>query len=299
MEEKQHFVSLAPSGHFTVKELCEELVAGQGNWGLLAAWPRFTVSRAAREDRSACQSSRRALRISRMRATLRWMLAGLLPIAISAAQPDTTRQAERNRMVDEQIAGRGIDDAPTLNALRKVPRHRFVPAEYRSAAYDDSPLPIGYGQTISQPFIVATMTKTAAITPSTKVLEIGTGSGYQAAVAAELSDQVFSIEIVPALAERAAATLKELGYDHVTVRAGDGYHGWPEHAPFDVIIVTAAADTVPPPLIAQLKDGGRLLIPVGPLFGVQNLVLVTKQEGKVRTRTLMAVRFVPLTHAKP
>lgn len=227
------------------------------------------------------------------------MLAGLLPIALSAAQPDTTRQPERSRMVDEQIAGRGIDDAPTLNALRKVPRHRFVPAEYRSFAYEDSPLPIGYGQTISQPFIVAIMTEIAAITRSTKVLEIGTGSGYQAAVAAELSDQVFSIEIVPALAERAAATLKELGYNDVTVRAGDGYHGWPEHAPFDVIIVTAAADTVPPPLIAQLKDGGRLLIPVGPLFGVQNLVLVTKQEGKVRTRTLMPVRFVPLTRAKP
>ncbi|HEY5779224.1 MAG TPA: protein-L-isoaspartate(D-aspartate) O-methyltransferase [Terrimicrobiaceae bacterium] len=235
-----------------------------------------------------------------MRATLRWMLAGLLPIAVCAAQPDNTaRQAERSRMVDEQIASRGIGHAPTLNALRKVPRHRFVPAEYRRAAYDDSALPIGYGQTISQPFIVATMTEIAAITPSTNVLEIGTGSGYQAAVAAELSDQVFTIEIVPALAERAAVTLKELGYQHVTVRTGDGYHGWPEHAPFDVIIVTAAADTVPPPLIAQLKDGGRLLIPVGPQFGVQNLVLVTKQEGKVRTRTLMPVRFVPLTRAKP
>jgi protein-L-isoaspartate(D-aspartate) O-methyltransferase len=215
-----------------------------------------------------------------------------------SAAADDPRQRERERMVDDQIAARDITHAPTLTAMRKVPRHRFVPESLSRSAYDDSPLPIGHGQTISQPLIVAFMTEAARITRDARVLEIGTGSGYQAAVAAELSDHVYSIEIVPALAERAAATLKATGYERVTVRAGDGYHGWSEHAPFDVIIVTAAADTIPPPLIAQLKEGGRMLIPVGPQFGAQNLVLVTKQDGKVRTRTLMPVRFVPFTRAK-
>jgi protein-L-isoaspartate(D-aspartate) O-methyltransferase len=230
-----------------------------------------------------------------MRAALFLVLAcmiGRLPAA------DESRQRERDRMVDEQIAAEGITHAPTLAAMRKVPRHRFVPESLARSAYDDSPLPIGHGQTISQPLIVAFMTATAEITRDAKVLEIGTGSGYQAAVAAELSDHVYSIEIVPALAERAAATLKATGYARVNVRAGDGYNGWPEHAPFDVIIVTAAADSIPPPLVAQLKDGGRMLIPVGPQFGAQNLVLVTKQDGRIRTRTLMPVRFVPFTRAK-
>jgi protein-L-isoaspartate(D-aspartate) O-methyltransferase len=212
-----------------------------------------------------------------------------------ALAADEGRQAERDRMVAEQIVTRGITDRPTLATMRKVPRHRFVSDAMSHAAYDDSPLPIGHGQTISQPLIVAFMTEQAQITREAKVLEIGTGSGYQAAIASELSDHVFSIEIVPALAERAIATLKGTGYDRVTVRAGDGYHGWPEHAPFDVIIVTAAADTIPPPLIAQLRDGGRMLIPVGPQFGAQNLVLATKEGGRVRTRTLMPVRFVPFT----
>lgn len=229
----------------------------------------------------------------------RWLvLASLLPAPLIAAAPDATRRAERHAMVAEQIAARGVTHEPTLDAMRKVPRHRFVPKEMERAAYEDTPLPIGYGQTISQPFIVAFMTAAAGLEPDAKVLEIGTGSGYQAAVAAEISDRVFSIEIVPALAERARAALQEAGYDRVNVRAGDGYHGWREHAPFDVIIVTAAADTIPPPLVAQLKDGGRMLIPVGPQFGAQNLVLVTKEAGKVRTRTLMPVRFVPFTRAK-
>jgi protein-L-isoaspartate(D-aspartate) O-methyltransferase len=143
------------------------------------------------------------------------------------------------------------------------------------------------------------MTEAAKLTRESRVLEIGTGSGYQAAVAAELSDHVYSIEIVPALAGRAAENLQAAGYDRIHVRRGDGYHGWPEHAPFDVIIVTAAAEAIPPPLIAQLKDGGRMLIPVGPQFGAQNLVLVIKQDGKVRTRTLMPVRFVPFTRGPP
>lgn len=220
----------------------------------------------------------------------------LAALALSAAEPE--RQAERDRMVRDQIAARDVTDEEVLAALRRVPRHRFVPVELSRTAYQDSALPIGHGQTISQPYIVAYMTAAAAITRDAKVLEIGTGSGYQAAVAAELSDQVFSIEIVPALAQRAGATLRETGYGHVAVRAGDGYHGWPEHAPFDVILVTAAADTIPPPLIAQLKDGGRMVIPVGPQFGAQNLVLVTKEGGRVRTRTLLPVRFVPFTRAR-
>jgi protein-L-isoaspartate(D-aspartate) O-methyltransferase len=231
-----------------------------------------------------------------MRAVLRVMLVCIT--AAHAAAAADSRQADRNRMVDEQIAARGIEHAPTLAALRKVPRHLFVPNEFAAMAYQDSSLPIGHGQTISQPFIVAYMTESAQITRESKVLEIGTGSGYQAAVAAELSDHVYSIEIVPALATRVAATLEKLGYKRIGLRQADGYDGWREHAPFDVIIVTAAADTIPPPLIAQLKENGRMLIPVGPQFGAQNLVLVTKQGGKVRTRTLMPVRFVPFTRGK-
>ena len=223
--------------------------------------------------------------------------AGVATMTFAAA--DVNRQPERDRMVDEQLIPGGIRDADTLAAMRKVPRHRFVPEQLARSAYDDSPLPIGHGQTISQPLIVAFMTETAKIGRQSKVLEVGTGSGYQAAVAADLSDHVYSIEIVPALAQRAAAALKATGYERVNVRTGDGYHGWPEHAPFDVIIVTAAADTIPPPLIAQLKEGGRMLIPVGPQFGAQNLVLVTKQEGRIRTRTLMPVRFVPFTRSPP
>ena len=223
--------------------------------------------------------------------------AGAGVAALSAGED--SRQGERDAMVELQLVARNITHAPTLAAMRKVPRHRFVPDALARSAYNDSPLPIGHGQTISQPLIVAFMTETAGITRESKVLEIGTGSGYQAAVAAELSDHVYSIEIVPALASRATATLKATGYDRVQTRAGDGYHGWTEHAPFDVIIVTAAADTIPPPLIAQLREGGRMVIPVGPQFGAQNLVLVTKQDGRIRTRTLMPVRFVPFTRAKP
>lgn len=228
-----------------------------------------------------------------MRAAGCLLLATAFALAASAA--DAPRQRERDVMVADQIAARDITHAPTLAAMRKVPRHRFVPDDVARQAYADTPLPIGHGQTISQPFIVAFMTQTAAIGRDSRVLEIGTGSGYQAAVAAELSDHVWSIEIVPALAGRAAAALESAGYGRVQVRSGDGYHGWPEHAPFDVIIVTAAADTIPPPLVAQLKEGGRMVIPVGPQFGAQNLVLVTKTDGRVRTRTLMPVRFVPFT----
>lgn len=236
-----------------------------------------------------------------MRAPLSLLLAFSLLTASAAEAAENredTRQSERERMVTRQIASRGIDDPATLDALRKVPRHRFVPENVRDSAYDDSPLPIGHGQTISQPYIVAYMTQLAGIARNTRILEIGTGSGYQAAVAAELSDHVYSIEIVPALAQRAAETLRAAGYERVHVRQGDGYHGWPDAAPFDVIIVTAAAATIPPPLIAQLAEGGRMIIPVGPSFGAQNLVLVTKKNGKVRTRTLLPVAFVPFTREK-
>lgn len=231
-----------------------------------------------------------------MRAPTLLLLA--LPLWGVGAEDLSSRQPERDRMVEKQIIARDIADERLLAALRKVPRHLFVPDEIRSAAYNDSPLPIGYGQTISQPFIVAYMTDVARIDRDTRILEIGTGSGYQAAIAAELSDHVYSIEIVPELATRAAATLKATGYERVHLRQGDGYHGWPDAAPFDVIIVTAAADTIPPPLIAQLADNGRMIIPVGPQFAAQNLVLVTKQNGKPRTRTLMPVAFVPFTREK-
>lgn len=231
-----------------------------------------------------------------MRAPTLLLLA--LPLWGAGAEAPSSRQPERDRMVEKQIIARDITDERLLAALRKVPRHLFVPEDVRSAAYNDSPLPIGYGQTISQPFIVAFMTDVARIQRDTRILEIGTGSGYQAAIAAELSDHVYSIEIVPELATRAAATLQATGYERVHLRQGDGYHGWPDAAPFDVIIVTAAADTIPPPLVAQLAENGRMIIPIGPQFGAQNLILVTKQNGKPRTRTLMPVAFVPFTREK-
>jgi protein-L-isoaspartate(D-aspartate) O-methyltransferase len=183
-----------------------------------------------------------------------------------------------------------------LTALRQVPRHEFVPAEVRAAAYDNRPLPIGYGQTISQPYIVALMTDLVRPDKDDVVLEVGTGSGYQAAVLSPMVSRVYSIEIVEALAKRATERLAALGFTNVMVRHGDGYHGWPEHAPFDAIIVTAAASHIPPPLVRQLKPGGRMVIPVGPPFMAQNLMLVEKDtREQVHTRTLLPVHFVPLT----
>lgn len=228
---------------------------------------------------------------------MRSQLAGLLFLLVTtgAAAVEGARTAERNRMVEQQIEARGVRDPATLVAMRAVPRHRFVPPELSRHAYDDRPLPIGNGQTISQPYIVAFMTEAARIRPGDKVLEIGTGSGYQAAVAAELTDQVYTIEIIPEIAARAAVTLKELGYGRVQVRAGDGYKGWPEEAPFDVILITAAPEQIPPPLLEQLREGGRMVIPVGPQRAGQELLLVTKQDGKIQRRTLLPVRFVPFT----
>lgn len=201
----------------------------------------------------------------------------------------------RHQMVNTQIMARGIDDMQVLAAMNKVPRHLFVPKNLQSAAYQDRPLPIGEGQTISQPYIVGYMT--AAIKPKKEdvVLEIGTGSGYQAAVLAEIVKQVYTLEIIPALGKEAKDLLTRLGYSNIFAKVSDGYHGWSEHAPFDAIVVTAAAEQVPQPLIDQLADGGRMVIPVGPAFSVQNLILVTKKDGKIKKENLFAVRFVPFT----
>jgi protein-L-isoaspartate(D-aspartate) O-methyltransferase len=202
----------------------------------------------------------------------------------------------RTLMVNDQIEARGVTNAHVLAAMLKVPRHDFVPERLRDAAYDDGPLPIGYGQTISQPFIVGLMTEMLQLKRGDKVLEIGTGSGYQAAVLAEITDKVFTMEIIEALADAATGRLKRLGYDKVQVKFADGYFGWPGQAPFDAIIVTAAADHVPPPLIEQLKPGGRMVIPLGSVFFRQTLVFVEKdKDGKLRTRNIAPVAFVPLT----
>ncbi len=190
---------------------------------------------------------------------------------------------------------RDITDPRVLAAMQKVPRHRFVLPQDIDRAYGDHPLPIGYGQTISQPYMVAAMTQLLNVKPGDKILEIGAGSGYQAAILAELTDQVYTVEIIPELAAAAAERLRELGYTQVRVKNADGYYGWEEFAPFDAIIVTAAPDHIPQPLVRQLKDGGRLVIPVGPQGSVQTLWVVEKQGDKITSRQVMDVLFVPLT----
>ncbi|HLS81694.1 MAG TPA: protein-L-isoaspartate(D-aspartate) O-methyltransferase [Steroidobacter sp.] len=211
----------------------------------------------------------------------------------SAAAPDYA--AARERMVREQIASRGVRDSRVLESMRTTARHLFVPEEQRPHAYRDYPLPIGEGQTISQPYMVALMTELARPQPGDRALEIGTGSGYQAAVLAPLVEHVYTIELEPRLAETAEKTLRELGYENVAIRVGDGYQGWPEAAPFDLIIVTAAPDHTPQPLLDQLKPGGRLVIPVGPTHAVQHLRLIEKDDdGQIRSRNVTPVRFVPL-----
>ena len=197
-------------------------------------------------------------------------------------------------MVRDQIAARGVADAAVLDVMRRVPRHRFVPDAYLSAAYEDHPLPIGYGQTISQPYIVAEMTEALKVKPGDRILEIGTGSGYQAAILDALGAAVYTVEIIPALAEQARARLAELGYTRTQVSTGDGYFGWAEHAPYDAIIVTAAPDHLPQPLIGQLKEGGRLIIPIGPTGSYQTLWLFEKVGGELQATDLGGVIFVPL-----
>ena len=222
------------------------------------------------------------------------LLGGVLACNAAAphAQDDRDRVA-RDEMVERQIRGRDVIDARVLSAMRAVPRHEFVPGELRHLAYADTPLPIGYDQTISQPYIVAYMTEALELPSDAKVLDIGTGSGYQAAVLAQVARDVFSIEIVPELAASAAARLKELGYDNVRVRRGDGYRGWPDEAPFDGIIVAAAPDHIPQALIEQLAIGARLVIPVGDRS--QTMTIVTKTEDGSTIETTFPVRFVPMT----
>jgi protein-L-isoaspartate(D-aspartate) O-methyltransferase len=206
-------------------------------------------------------------------------------------------KAKREKMVDQQIQRRGVNDQSVLKAMRSVKRHLFVPANSIADAYSDRPLPIGYGQTISQPYIVAYMTEVIEPTPQFKVLEIGTGSGYQAAVLAEIVREVYTIEIVPQLGNLASQRLSELGYKNVKAKTDDGYHGWKENGPFDAIVVTAAAEYIPPPLIAQLKDGGKMIIPVGSPFMTQTLMLVEKKGSKTTTKSLLPVSFVPFTRS--
>lgn len=234
-------------------------------------------------------------------------LVAVAALLLAGAAPDRPSEArfaaQRERMVetiDSMAAGAGVRgvrriDRDVLDAMRSVPRHRLVPAGYEADAYENRPLPIGHDQTISQPFIVALMTHLLAPRPDHVVLEVGTGSGYQAAILSRLVRRVYSIEIVPQLAERAADRLDELGYANIVVRQGDGYGGWPEHAPFDGIIVTAGAERIPAPLLVQLKPGGRMVIPLGPSHD-QQLVLVTKsREGRISREVLLPVRFVPFT----
>ena len=221
--------------------------------------------------------------------------SGGLP-AYAAKFTDDDFRKQRLSMVQDQIVERGVKDRSVIEAMMAVPRHKFVSENYQSRAYDDSPLPIGYGQTISQPYIVAYMTEVLNLNKNSRVLEVGTGSGYQAAILSPIVKQVYTIEIIPELAKSAAVLLKDLGYRNVEAAIGDGYYGWNKYAPFDAIIVTAAAGHIPPSLIGQLKTSGRMVIPVGGFFLVQNLILVTKdKDGNVTTRNLMPVRFVPLT----
>lgn len=238
--------------------------------------------------------------MSKRRVLVYIILAVLVALyLLFAADPAAAeRDREREAMVREQIIARGVHDPVTLAALRQVPRHMFVPESRSRYAYDDSPLPIGYGQTISQPFIVAYMTKLVQPGPQRKILEIGTGSGYQAAVLAAAGAEVYSIELIPQLAELARKQLNQAGYTQVQTRNADGYFGWSEAAPFDAIVVTAAAEYIPPPLLEQLIDGGLMVIPVGSPFFTQSLLLVQKQGQKVVTSSLMPVRFVPFRRAK-
>lgn len=226
------------------------------------------------------------------------LLLALVAAAPAAAQegPEAERwRQERERLVHDDIIAAGVQDRATLSAMREVPRHEFVPLRERSRAYEDTPLPIGHGQTISQPSLVAMMTELLRPRPGLRVLEVGTGSGYQAAILAATGARVWTIEIFQALADEARARLARLGYDEVQVRHGDGYAGWPEEAPFDAVVVTAAADEIPPALLEQLGPGGRLVMPVGAQTSDQALVFIEKDRaGRVSRRELLPVRFVPL-----
>ena len=214
------------------------------------------------------------------------------------APPPSDFAVQRQRMVERQLVRRGINDQRVLAAMAKVPREEFVASDSRAASYEDGPLPIGYAQTISQPYMVAFMTEQLRLKPGDRVLEVGTGSGYQAAILAELVSEIYSIEIVEPLAKNAEATLQRLGYKNVHLKIGDGYKGWPETAPFDAIIVTCAPDKVPQPLVDQLKDDGRMVIPVGDRFA-QQLYLLEKKNGQLKQSATLPVRFVPMAGEAP
>lgn len=222
----------------------------------------------------------------------------LLFITLLFAFQEDPFTKKREELVLQTIEKRGVKDKAVLKSMKTVKRHLFVPENNVSNAYDDRPLPIGYGQTISQPFIVAYMTEVINPKPEYKVLEIGTGSGYQAAVLAEIVKEVYTIEIIPELGNAAAARLKKLGYHNVNAKVGDGYFGWAEHGLYDAILVTAAAEFVPPPLLEQLKEGGKIVIPIGSPFMNQTLMLIEKKGKKITTKSLMPVVFVPFTRKK-
>jgi len=233
--------------------------------------------------------------LSKAGSLFKLLFLGLIYLLATFGHSQINFKQLRENMIKEQLQARDIRDPATLNAMRIVPRHEFVPTKMQAYAYADHPLSIGMGQTISQPYIVAYMTQVLELKNHHRVLEVGTGSGYQAAILGQIVDTVYTIEIVEALAFTAKNRLTELGYDNINVKSGDGYLGWPEKGPFDAIIVTAGAEEVPKPLLKQLKEGGRMIIPVGPHNGVRQLLLITNKSGKFKTREVMAVRFVPLT----
>lgn len=227
------------------------------------------------------------------------LIISIITLSLFQSADAQDYEALRLDMVRKQLAPRGIEDKATLETMQKVERHLFVPSEQQKKAYHDTPLPIGYGQTISQPFMVAMMTQVLDPKPDDRVLEIGAGSGYQAAVLAEIVKEVYSIEIVPELGKKTQQLLSSLGYDNAEIIIGDGYHGLESKAPFDAIMVTAAPEEIPQALIDQLKDGGRMVIPVGGIHEVQTLMLIEKKNGEIIKTNLSAVRFVPFTREKP
>ncbi len=234
-----------------------------------------------------------------MKTTIFTLIIFTFTCFLSHSQFDNEEfRKQRERMLNLQIKARGIKDESVINSMRKVPRHLFVPRNRISEAYDDGPIPIGYGQTISQPYIVAYMTEVINPTKCKKVLEIGTGSGYHAAVIAQIVDSVYTVEIITELYKEAKDRLEKLGYNNIKIKNADGYYGWKEHAPYDAIVVTAAAEFVPPPLIEQLKEGGKMIIPVGSPFFTQTLVLIEKKDGKIYSKNLIPVRFVPFVRGK-
>jgi len=230
---------------------------------------------------------------------LQWLCTFFIITGMNCVTSQESEYArDRDRMVLEQLVDRGIKDRRVIKAMQKVERLRFVPEEYRSVAYGDHPLPIGYEQTISQPYVVAFMTEVLQLKPTDRVLEIGTGSGYQAAILAEICDSVFTIEIVPELAHRAKNLLEQLGYKNIQVKHGDGYQGWPEKAPFDAIIVTCSPTKIPQPLKSQLKEGGRMIIPVGYPETGQELYLIRKENERLIEKAVLPVRFVPMVNSE-